>query len=108
MLFQHRHWVEAFFTHKITRIHDVEDNREDYASTVDAESDPPEKLLVKPLLEVLENNQADCETSDSSSNVSYERHWGHVGERLAFVARVDGKADVAGSCEEEKKLMKIE
>lgn len=31
---------------KITRIYDVEDDCKDDASTVDAESDPPKKLLV--------------------------------------------------------------
>lgn len=96
MLFQHRHWVEAFVAHEITRIHDVEDDREDDAGAVNAERDPPQKLLVKSLLEVLQHDETNCEPSYGAGDVRDKRHWRDGGgERLAFISRVDGETDVA-------------
>lgn len=73
MILQNRYGV-VVFSHKVTRIDDVEDDCKNDAGTVDAQSNPPEKLFVKSLLKVFEHNQTDCQTSYSARDVGYKRH----------------------------------
>lgn len=42
-------------------VEQVKQHGEERAGRVDSEGDPPQELLVKPLLEVLEDDQAKCE-----------------------------------------------
>lgn len=50
---------DVLITRNVTRINDVEDDRENNASAVNAEGDPPKQLLVKLLLEVLQHDESD-------------------------------------------------
>lgn len=50
---------DVLIARNVTRIDDVEDYREDDASAVNAEGDPPKQLLVKLLLEILQNDESD-------------------------------------------------
>lgn len=71
---------------------------------VRAQCNPPEQLLVQLLLEVLQHEQADGQSSHSTGQVGYIRHGRRTGAHvcrqciLASVACIDGKTEIKGGC----------
>ena len=78
------------------RIEDVEQDGEEGAGRVDAQRHPPDELLVKFLLEILEDEKANGQAGQGTGQV------GHVGDGrtqlLGCVPVVDGKSDVGTGC----------
>jgi len=79
------------------RVDQVEHNGEDGEGTVDAQGQPPDELLVLPVPEVLQHQEANRESCQSSRQVGNVRHLGTLGEGPAIeVLGVQSIAQVAG------------
>jgi hypothetical protein len=83
---------EADLASWVVRVHEVVHDREYRAGGVDPEGDPPEELLVQPLLEVLEDEDADGEAGQGAGQVGHVRD--RKSELLRRVPVVDGEAYV--------------
>ena len=69
-------------------MHEIVHDREDGAGRVDAERHPPEELLVEPLLEVLQYQQADRQTGQRAGQMRYVRdRRAHLLGRVSVVDR---------------------
>ena len=77
----------------VVRIEDVEEDGEEGAGGVDAERNPPDELLVKLLLEILEHEQTDGETGQGTRQMSHVRH-GRT-HLLRRVPVINGEANVS-------------
>lgn len=97
---------DAYILHAQQRhpIEYIEGDGKDDECRVGAQCNPPEQLLVQLLLEVLQHEQPDSESSHSSGQVGYIRHRCRTGAHvcwqriLASVACIDGKTKIKGGC----------
>lgn len=84
---------------------EVVDDREQRAHGVHAQREPPDELLVKFLLEVLQHQQSDGEAGQSARNVRDVTDGRRAGRRLEGVPAVHGKPDVYAGCGQRNKAV---
>ena len=82
-------------------MHEIVHDREYRAGGVHPEGDPPEQLLVQPLLEVLEDEEADRQAGQGARQVRHVRDWRPQG--LGLVPVVDRETHVCARCNREEK-----
>ncbi|KAH0540993.1 hypothetical protein KQX54_020755 [Cotesia glomerata] len=77
---------EAHLTSGVVRVQQVVHDGEDRAGSVDSQGDPPQELLVQPLLEVLQHQQPDRQPGQSPRQVRHVRdRWTHLLRRVPVV-----------------------
>lgn len=81
-----------------TGMTDVVNDGEHCAHGVHAQSEPPDELLVKLLLEVLEHQQANGEAGQGARYVRDVTHGRRTRRRLERVTAVHGEPDVHAGC----------
>lgn len=82
-------------------MHEVVHDREDRTRGVDTQGDPPEQLLVQPLLEVLQHQETDRQARQGARQVGDVRHRrAHLLRRVPVVNR---EPHVGAGCNQKDK-----